>query len=99
MFNPNNGKVAPNTDRRTVFAAIADAAYNPNVSMRYMLFPMPEMINPVPINTVPICGTIQWTLYSAVQPYTRKPMGMRGTVHMLRTMRDSGFILPSFFAA
>ncbi len=36
IFGPARGSTAPNVDRRTVFAAMADAACEVNASTRYV---------------------------------------------------------------
>jgi hypothetical protein len=48
-----------------------------------------EKIKPAPENPVKIIGTIQWTLYSAVQPYTNSPMGRSG---IPRTMGSNRYL-------
>ncbi|EHL01386.1 putative monooxygenase moxC [Glarea lozoyensis 74030] len=46
-------------------------------------------------HAAPRLGNIQWTLYSAVQPYTKSPMGSMIAVGIMRGARNSGRPMPA----
>lgn len=96
MVNPHNGKNAPKIDRRTVLAAMADAACSVNASTRYVWIVIMPVRFPNPMNAVPMMGTIQCTPYCAVHPYTKSPIGRPTPPGMVsrRGSRCSGLTLP-----
>lgn len=95
---PASGKKAPTTDRTTVFAATAEAAYSPKASTRYAWMGMRVAIIPQPIQPSPIIGMIQWAFIWADQPYQNRPIGTRKLARMRIGRRNSGSAWPLFFA-
>ena len=54
-------------------------------------------INPAEKNAVAVMGAIQWTSYSAVQPYQKSAIATSGFEMNMGGMRYSGFWMPEFF--
>lgn len=75
--SPDSGRKQPPKDRKRVFAVSALAAYMVKVSTKYRTIDIKMMVFAVPVKHMRIIGTIQWTLYSAVQPQMKRPIGSR----------------------
>lgn len=58
ISRPARGSTAPKTDRRTVLAAMADAACTVKASTRYVWIVIIAVKFPTPMNAVPIIGTV-----------------------------------------
>ena len=69
MLGPARGRKAPNRQRMAVSPAIADAAYDPHASMKYVWMGAKMPIMPKPKGMRPMIGTIQCTCLSAAHPY------------------------------
>jgi len=96
---PASGKTVAMMLRRTTNAAIAEAAWMPNESTKYVVQGIVVTIRANDTKAVPRIGTTNWTCLSAVHPYKNRPIGIVRPPRSIGGKRYSGFISPPAAAA